>query len=141
MKKLVTAILLLICSQAVFSQTLSFRCNFSDGQVTNFDSGNPSTKHGSKFPELVFDQIDTSKKTARLIGNIGAAQVQVIDGGEVIHLAEITNSGNLNLTSIFFTDKSKTSGSFPVVHSRHLKTSFASPLPSQYIGLCKELLQ
>lgn len=140
-KKIIATLLSLFCSTIVFSQTLSFRCNFTDGQITNFDSGAPSTKHGSKFPELVFDQIDTTKRTARLIGNIGAAQVQVIDGNEVIHLAEITSSGNLNLTSIFFTDKSKQTGTYPVVHSRHLKTSFSSPLPSQYIGLCKELLQ
>ena len=143
-KKIIIALLSVLsflCSTIVFSQTLSFRCNFTDGQITNFDSGAPSTKHESKFAELVFDQIDTTKKTARLIGNVGVAQVQVIEGSQLIHLVEITGSGNLNLTSIFFTDKSKLSGAFPVVHSRHLKTSPSSPLPSQYIGLCRELLQ
>jgi hypothetical protein len=141
MKKLLAIFLLMFCGTNVFAQTLSFRCNFTDGQITNFDSGAPSTKHESKFAELVFDQIDTAKKTARLIGNVGVAQVQVIEGNQLIHLVEITNAGNLNLTSIFFTDKSKLSGAFPVVHSRHLKTSPSSPLPSQYIGLCRELLQ
>ena len=140
-KKIIGTMLSLFCSTIVFSQTLSFRCNFTDGQITNFDSGAPSTKHESKFAELVFDQIDTTKKTARLIGNVGVAQVQVVEGNQVIHLVEITSSSNLNLTSIFFTDKSKQSGAFPVVHSRHLKTSPSSPLPSQYIGLCRELLQ
>ena len=140
-KKVIATLISLFCSAIAFSQTLSFRCNFTDGQITNFDSGAPSTKHESKFTELVFDQIDTTKKTARLIGNVGVAQVQVIEGSQLIHLVEITGSGNLNLTSIFFTDKSKLSGAFPVVHSRHLKTSPSSPLPSQYIGLCRELLQ
>jgi len=143
-KKIIIALLSVLsflCSTIVFSQTLSFRCNFTDGQITNFDSGTPSTKHESRFTELVFDQIDTTKKTARLIGNVGVAEVQVIEGSQLIHLVEITGSGNLNLTSIFFTDKSKLSGAFPVVHSRHLKTSPSSPLPSQYIGLCRELLQ
>jgi hypothetical protein len=139
--KIIGTLLSLFCSTIVVSQTLSFRCNFTDGQITNFDSGAPSTKHESKFTELVFDQIDITKKTARLIGNVGVAQVQVIEGTQLIHLVEITNSGNLNLTSIFFTDKSKLSGAFPVVHSRHLKTSPSSPLPSQYIGLCRELMQ
>ena len=125
----------------MFSQTLSFRCNFTDGQITNFDSGVPTTKHESKFTELVYDQIDTVKKSARLIGNVGVAEVQVVEGSQLMHLVEITNSGNLNLTTIFFTDKSKLSGTYPVVHSRHLKTSTSGPLPSQYIGLCRELLQ
>ena len=141
MKILSLILLNLYCSTFVFSQTLSFRCNFTDGQITNFDSGVPTTKHESKFTELVYDQIDTVKKSARLIGNIGVAEVQVVEGSQLMHLVEITISGNLNLTTIFFTDKSKFSGAYPVVHSRHLKTSASGPLPSQYIGLCRELLQ
>ena len=140
MKQFYVMLISLFFCNFVFSQTLSFRCNFIDGQITNFDKGTPTTKHESKFTELVFDQIDIVKKTARLIGNIGVAQIQVIEGIELVHLVEITNSGNLNLTTIYFTDKSKNSGNFPVVHSRHLKIS-SSPLPSQYVGTCRELLQ
>ena len=141
MKTLSVILLNLCCSTFVFSQSLSFRCNFTDGQITNFDTGAPTTKHDSKFTELVYDQIDTVKKSARLIGNVGVAEVQVVEGSQLLHLVEITSSGNLNLTTIFFTDKSKLSGTYPVVHSRHLKTSASGPLPSQYIGLCRELLQ
>jgi hypothetical protein len=130
----------LLCANLGFTQTLSFRCNFTDGQITNFDKGSPITKRENKFAELIFDQIDKTKKTARLIGNAGVAQIQAIEGDESIHLVEITNSGNLNMTTIFLTDKGKSIGAFPVVHSRHIKIA-SSPLPSQYIGLCKELLQ
>ncbi len=139
MRKTLIVILSFFCVAPAFSQKLSFRCNFTDGQITNFDRGVPSTKRESKFVELVFDQIDTVKKTARLIGNIGVAQIQVVEGGNLIHLAEFTDSGNLNLTTIYINENSKFSGSFPVVHSRHLKTSALSPLPSQYVGLCKQL--
>ena len=128
------------CISPALSQTLSFRCNFTDGIVTNFDKGNPSTKRDAKFTELVFDQIDTYKQTARLIGNVGVAQIQALEGSESIHLVEITNSGNLNMTTIYLTGKGKSIGAFPVVHSRHMNTT-SSPLPSQYIGTCKELLQ
>ena len=38
--------------------------------------------------ELIFDQIDKTKQTARLIGNAGAAQIQAIEGDESIHLIE-----------------------------------------------------
>ena len=141
MKTLSVILLNLCCSTFVFSQSLSFRCNFTDGQITNFDTGAPTTKHESKFTEVVYDQIDTVKKSARLIGNVGVAEVQVVEGSQLLHLVEIKSSGNLNLTTIFFKDKSKLSGTYPVVHSRHLKTSASGPLPSQYIGLCRELLQ
>jgi hypothetical protein len=140
-KILFSIIFCVTATSVTFSQTLSFRCNFTDGQVTNFDKGNPSTKKENKFTELVFDQIDTKKSTARLIGNIGVAKIQALEGYESVHLVEITNSGNMNLTTIFFTDSNKISGLYPVVHSRHMKTSSSSPLPSQYVGLCKELLQ
>ena len=140
MNKICLFMLSLLCANIGFTQTLSFRCNFTDGQITNFDKGSPSTKRENKFTELIFDQIDINKKTARLIGNAGVAQVQALEGDESIHLVEITNSGNLNMTTIFLTDKNKSIGIFPVVHSRHIKIA-SSPLPSQYVGLCKELLQ
>ncbi len=140
MKKFYVILISLFFCDFLFSQTLSFRCNFTDGQATNFDKGIPKINRETKFMELVFDQIDKTKSTARLIGNIGVAQIQALEGDESIHLVEITNSGNLNITTIFFTDKSKISGSFPVVHSRHMKT-LSGPFPSQYVGTCRELLQ
>ena len=140
MNKIFLFLLSLLYANIGFTQTLSYRCNFTDGQITNFDKGSPSTKRENKFTELIFDQIDITKKTARLIGNAGVAQVQALEGDESIHLVEITNSGNLNMTTIFLTDKGKSIGAFPVVHSRHIKIA-SSPLPSQYVGLCKELLQ
>lgn len=140
MNKTCLFMLSLLCANIGFTQTLSFRCNFTDGQITNFDKGSPNTKRENKFAELIYDQIDITKKTARLIGNAGVAKVQALEGDESIHLVEITNSGNLNMTTIFLTDKGKSIGVFPVVHSRHIKIA-SSPLPSQYVGLCKELLQ
>jgi hypothetical protein len=130
----------LLVNNSAFSQTLSFRCNFTGGQITDYDSGNPKTKRVNDFVELVYDQIDKSKSTARLIGNVGVAQVQAIEGSDSIHLIETTPFGNINITTIFFTEKSKLNGRYPVVHSRHMKSS-SGPLPQQYIGLCKELLQ
>lgn len=139
-KKIVVVLISLFCSTLVYSQTYSFRCNFSDGLFTHFDKGTPTSKRDNKFTELVFDQIDTAKQAARLIGNLGVSQIQALEGSDSIHLIEITNTGNLNMTTIFLTRKGKSIGAFPVVHSRHMNTA-SSPLPSQYIGLCKELLQ
>ena len=139
MKKLILIFGLMFTASAS-SQTLSFRCNFTGGQITDYENGSPRTKRVNDFVELVYDQIDKSKSTARLIGNVGVAQVQAIEGNESIHLIETTPFGNINITTIFFTEKNKSNGRHPVVHSRHMKSS-SGPLPQQYIGLCKELLQ
>jgi hypothetical protein len=139
-KKIIATLIGLFCSTIVFSQTPSFRCNFSNGQITKFENNLPNTKKENGFVELIFDKVDTSKKTARLIGNAGVETVQAIDGDESIHLIEFTASGNMNITTIFISEKFKRTGFFPVVHSRHVKIA-SSPLPSQYIGTCKELLQ
>ena len=128
----------LLVSTNVFSQTQSFRCNFSDGLVTNWDSGKPSSKRMSDMNELVFDQLDTKKGTGRMIGNVGSENVQVLVGdGNSIHIIERTPSGNMNITTVFNPQR-KNSNEYPIVHSRHLNLN-GGPLTSQYVGLCKKL--
>jgi len=130
------ALQFLICF-SVLAETFSVRCKFSDGQVTDFDKSLPNTKRTSDMSDLVYDQIDTNKNSARLIGNIGVETVRAIAGSNSVHLIEITGSGNMNIATIFGTNKLN-SNSFPVVHSRHMMTS-SGALPSQYLGLCTKL--
>jgi len=127
----------LLISTEVFSQTQSFRCNFSDGLSTNWDSGKPSSKRSSDLSELIFDQVDIKKSSGRMIGNSGTENVQVLSGDGSLHIIERTTSGNMNITTIFSPTK-KNSNEFPVVHSRHINL-MGGPLPSQYVGLCKKL--
>ena len=89
--------------------------------------------------ELVFDQIDVAKNSARLIGNLGAETIRAIEGSDSIHLIEFSNSGNMNITTIFGTNKARSTRTFPVVHSRHIMTPTGA-FPSQYLGLCTKLL-
>ena len=126
-----------VISTNVFSQTQSFRCNFTDGLVTNWDSGKPSSKRNGNFPELVFDQLDIKKGTGRMIGNSGSENVQVLSGDSSIHIVERTNSGNMNITTIF-NPQQKNPNEYPIVHSRHLNLS-GGPFTSQFVGLCKKL--
>jgi hypothetical protein len=139
MKALIVILTAIIFSSQSFAQTLSVRCKFSDGQATDFDKGVPRAVKTNDMSELVFDQIDTKKGTARLIGNQGAGTIQVFRGMESIHLIEATESGNMNITTIYVSTKIKNQSSFPVVHSRHTNT-YTGPLPSQYVGVCSKLL-
>jgi hypothetical protein len=138
MNKVIISILALFyfnISYANSNQVFSVRCNFSDGLVTNFDSGNPKSKGDASMPELVFDQIDLKKGSARLIGNAGTETVQALKGQDSIHLLEKTMSGNLNITTIFLKTKNNL---LPVVTSRH-QSIIDAPFVSHYVGLCKAL--
>ena len=139
MKLIIVFVTAIVLSSHSVAQTLSVRCKFSDGQATDFDKGVPRTIKTNDMSELVFDQIDTKKGTARLIGNLGAETIQVFRGMESIHLIEATDTGNMNITTIYVSAKSKSQSTFPVVHSRHINTH-SGPLPSQYVGICSKLL-
>ena len=128
----------LIISTNVFGQSQSFRCNFSDGLVTNWESGKTASKRDGRMSEIVFDQLDPKKGIGRMIGNSGSENVQVLNGdGNSIHIVERTPSGNMNTTTIF-TQSPKNPSEHPVVHSRHLNF-VGGPLVSQFVGLCKKL--
>lgn len=127
----------LIISTSVFGQSQSFRCNFSDGLVTNWESGKTTSKRDGRMSEIVFDQLDTKKGTGRMIGNSGSETVQVLNGDGSIHIVERTPSGNMNTTTIFI-QLQKNPSEHPVVHSRHLNF-VGGPLVSQFVGLCKKL--
>jgi hypothetical protein len=122
----------------VFGQTQSFRCNFSDGFVSNWESGKTTSKRDGRMSELIFDQVDLKKGSGRMIGNSGSENVQVLTGDtNSIHIVERTPSGNMNITTIF-TPSQKNPNEFPVVHSRHINL-MGGPLVSQFVGLCKKL--
>lgn len=118
-------------------EEVSYRCKFIDGQSTTFESGSPVSKK-SDFTELIFDKVNSSKGTARLIGNNGIVEIYSLPGSESVHLIEQTPTGNLSIATIFTNEKYAKINSFPIVLSRHM--GFAStPLTSQYRGLCRIL--
>ncbi len=127
----------LIISTNVFGQSQSYRCNFSDGVSTNWDSGKPSSIKDGRMSELVFDQLDIKKGSGRMIGNGGVETVQVLRGENSTHIVEKTSSGNMNFTTIFNSTQ-KNPIEFPIVHSRHIYL-INGPLVSQFVGNCKKL--
>ena len=134
MKKLL--LLLFLIPNVVMADSLSFNCKFSDGISTNFDSGSPKSKDGGNFPDTIYDQINPKEGTGRLIGNVGAVDVMVLQGYQSVNIVEITPVGNMTFTTIFNGLPNK-DGLFPVVHSRHLNMMGA--FVSQYVGLCRSL--
>jgi hypothetical protein len=135
-KKFIFAVITLL-PVLVSAQEMSVRCSFSDGFSTNFDSGKPSSKRTLVITDaIIFDRIDTRKRTARMVGNAGASDVQVIETERGLHLIELTVAGNLNITTLFTNTKDK--NTIPAVHSRHLSVR-EDAIPSQSVGLCKRM--
>lgn len=117
--------------------TKTFRCVFTASASANMDGDAPKLTTGKDDLELVFDQIDLKKGTARLIGNVGAEDVSVIAGSERITLLEQTGSGNLQVTVIYISQRSD--DQFKAVHSRHTALPGGLPIPSQSYGTCRPL--
>ena len=87
----------------------------------------------------VFDSIDYSTNSARLIGGAGAADVLALQGMRDVSFIERTPMGTINLTTVWGWKQYGDYGDFHAVTSRHSGTN--GPTPSQGRGTCKVLLQ
>lgn len=113
----------------------SLKCEFRTSAQSDWkeDVPKPKVEKGQKFT-FHLDSIDTSKGTARIIGNAGAGDLTVVGTQESIHFLETTPSGNVNITTVF--DARTKDGRHKAVHSRHV-TMMGGPLPSQAYGFCR----
>jgi hypothetical protein len=83
---------------------------------------------------ITFASVDLTKGTAQMVGNAGAAPVTVLANEGRMHFVEVTDAGNLSVTSVFVLSRS--GEQLPAVHSRHMALLGASAVVSQYTGTC-----
>ncbi len=113
----------------------SLKCVYGPGSVADWESGRLKLRLvDGGLAEAHFDSIDLQKKTARLISNVGATDVEALLSLSGISFLEETGSGNFNFTTVFA--ESSSEGGFIVVTSRHVNL-ISAPLVSQYHGTCK----
>ena len=121
-----------------FNQLLaarSLKCTFGPGSQADWKGGRLKLELvDGGLPESHFNSIDLQKGTARLISNIGAADVAVLLSLKGISFLEETGSGNFNFTTVFA--ESSSEGGFIVVTSRHLHL-ISAPFVIQFHGTCK----
>jgi len=110
----------------------SLKCSFGPGASADWDSGRPKVTLDKAVADFIlhFDSIEPDKRTARLIGNRGASDVSVVRTVAGLHFLEVTDSGSVNLTTVF---ARIASNRFIAVTSRHLDLP-RSPYPSQSPG-------
>lgn len=111
----------------------SLKCEFGPGISADWVKGHPKIKNDAFNTTTHFDSIDLKKRTARLIGNQGAADLVVFTTGAGLTFFETTGSGNVVFTTVF---GSQGNGKYIAVMSRHMDI-IGKPMPSQYYGTCQ----
>ena len=117
----------------------SLRCTFSLVVQAEWQQETIQTYTEPESAVLHFDKIDFGDKTASLIGNREAKDVNILLTSSSLTFIELTPSGNPNFTTIFPVYKNGTQ-EFIAVTSRHLLLfgqKDDSPFPSQHHGSCR----
>ena len=91
-----------------FDTLKTFRCDFteSEGRRTSAQGATTPAKR-EVFADLVVDNVDYARNSARFIGNAGSETVAVINGRLTVSFIETTLVGNVNMLSIFGNGKQK----------------------------------
>jgi hypothetical protein len=112
----------------------TIKCQIKNGSAANWDNDKINIEKAKNNLDIIYDNINLSKQTARLIGNVGSSDVMAISTGVGLTLIEQTATGGLNILTIYHSKKLK-DGSFPCVFSKHIE--LITPYPQQYYGFCK----
>ena len=118
----------------------TMKCIYEFSISAEYKDGQWESEKNKGF-SFVYTNIDIQNRSARLVGNAGSEDVDVVATTKAITFVELTPAGNYNLTSIFLPYKLQDSDStFLSVHSRHINMSSLpyplDPIPSQYYGKC-----
>lgn len=111
----------------------SLKCTFPLYSSTEWQRDRPTVKTDDQDFGFQIDGIDYSQRTARMIGNAGADDLEVAPGTDTVSFVERVPAGAVNLTTVYAWRDSQ--GGFKAVHSRH--TAIGGPTPSQQYGRCE----
>ena len=122
-----------------FNTLKTFRCDFteSEGRRTTAQ-GVTSSATRETFNDLVIDSVDYQRRTARFIGNAGSETVQVFDGEMIVSFLEQTQTGNVNMLSIF--KKTGSIDRYRAAYARHSALTTGDLTISQSYGTCRGLI-
>jgi hypothetical protein len=123
---------------------LSLKCNFKQGEYASFENGYIEREEAGELGnEIIYGSLDISTGKGRMIGNMGAVDVAVLQSDGGLSVIERTNTGNLAIATIYKDDANKTiykddaNKKYFAVYSRHMKT--LTPNVSQYYGFCESI--
>jgi len=115
----------------------SLHCRFGPGHSAKWVRGEPRTEPGeftSTGDPIIFYGIDLEAGSAKIMGNQGTQSLAVISTLSGLTFLESTDTGNINLTTVFAGFAGQPD-QFTAVHSRHFYMA-GRAMPSQYHGTC-----
>lgn len=111
----------------------SLKCHFERGFATHWEGNQSKTAPGTFNVDVVFDNIDYRRGTARVIGNLGAANATISSSPVGLSIIEV-EPGVTDLTTVFAAYNK--SGDFLAVDTRHANVA-QFPMAEQFFGACK----
>jgi len=114
----------------------SLQCVFPSGGSEVLTDSSPRYQP-AKGTDGVFDNIDRTKGTARVIGTAGAGDAQVIAGPETLTFIELSPLGYPQVTVVFARFRPRTT-ELLAADSRHAVVT-GRVLVEQYYGSCRVL--
>lgn len=113
----------------------SLKCHFGSGTATQWTGSKPKVSNAQNDQDVQFDSINLKNGTARLIGNVGAADIKALPTQIGISFIESTPAvfDTTTVLAVIGEDKE-----FLAVDSRHVLL-LGTPLAEQYFGTCRIL--
>lgn len=129
-------------SQLVLMTARTLVCSFESGYVTTTVNGESKTESDGFGSPIIFKVIDLKAGKAVMSGNGGEGQISVGAGRGSLSFFEITEGGNIIVTSVYpLLRHSVSENEFVAFHSRHISMAprIAAAVTAQYRGVCRVL--
>lgn len=126
----------------------SIRCQFQEGTKAAWEGGSLNIETAEEKEEVTFDSIDPESGTARLIAEMGAADVRVMRTEVGFTFLDVTDAGNPVITTVFAFEVPGRQSRYIAVDSHHMGWPVSFPWPEsdtapvfalQYHGTCEML--
>jgi len=130
---------------AALVKAKTLKCYLGKGSSANWDAGEVEINMVKEFSEkqedciMIFDSINLENGKARLIGNMGSSDVMAFATVGGVTFIEKAEGGSVFFATVFPTYK-KGSNELLFVYSRHFAGFISGPMPSQYYGTCRILM-
>ncbi|EEE46047.1 hypothetical protein [Roseibium alexandrii] len=127
---------------ACSANALEYRCELENQLVVNSQNDVVEMKNGSDTMSFSIIDIDADSKTARLVANVGSANIYAFETGAGFNFVEITGGGSAHVLSVDRANKLTAPGNFgtarPATYSRQTHM-FDGTITTFYVGKCMEL--